>query len=428
MSKIKFGFADRIITPSHPEYFYLDGYGFRMRPAEGVRDDLHAKVCAISDESKTFLLFSLDLIGLRPDTYNIISDQISQITGIKRECIALCCTHTHAAPATGLLNENPINFDYFAYVGEVCALAAQDAVKRATPCSVNFSILDEELLSAYNRREGRDVIDRRIRAATFHDGDGTLRGVFCTAACHAVVNTGYKISSDWLSVLNDLSSDEVPYMFFQGRCADIDPMLYLKLPIDELISRLGTELSVPVENFAKASTRGTPLDTDLLVKYEIVKIPRKHLTDIPALKEKANAAMKSYCEHPSISKERHYALRELQWLRHMLHIAESDGDFDSYVPMQYLALGKECIFAFVPFEMLTLTGNKLEEIFVEKGYPREGIFLCGYSNVTDGYLAPEEEFEFGGYEVYESSHWYKISETVPESESTVIDWFKKKVL
>jgi len=217
-------------------------------------------------------------------------------------------------------------------------------------------------------------------------------------------------------------------MFFQGRGADIDPVLYLKLPIDELISRLGNELASPVENFAKASKGETPLDIELSTKYEMVRIPRKHLTDIPALKEKASAAMKSYCELPFTSKERHYVLRELQWLRHMLRIAESNGDFDSYVPMQYLTLGKKCIFAFVPFEMLTLTGNKLEEIFVEKGYSREGIFLCGYSNITDGYLAPEEEFEFGGYEVYESSHWYKISETVPESESAVLDWFKKKVL
>jgi phage/plasmid-associated DNA primase len=39
MSKIKFGFADRIITPSHPRYLYMDGYGFRISPAEGIRDD-----------------------------------------------------------------------------------------------------------------------------------------------------------------------------------------------------------------------------------------------------------------------------------------------------------------------------------------------------------------------------------------------------
>ena len=56
---LRLGFADAIITPLHPEHIYLDGYGFRLSPAtEGVRDDLHAKVCAVVDGKKTFLIFS----------------------------------------------------------------------------------------------------------------------------------------------------------------------------------------------------------------------------------------------------------------------------------------------------------------------------------------------------------------------------------
>ena len=60
MNQLKFGFADTVITPVHPEYVYIDGYGSRSKPADGVRDELHAKVCAIVNGEKTFLLFSLD--------------------------------------------------------------------------------------------------------------------------------------------------------------------------------------------------------------------------------------------------------------------------------------------------------------------------------------------------------------------------------
>ena len=70
MSTKRFGFADAIITPSHPSALYLDGYGFRVHPAEAVRDDLHAKVCAIIDGDDTYLIFSLDLVGLRSRTYD----------------------------------------------------------------------------------------------------------------------------------------------------------------------------------------------------------------------------------------------------------------------------------------------------------------------------------------------------------------------
>ena len=55
---LRLGFADAIITPPHPEYNFLDGYGFRFSPAtEGVRDNLHAKVCAMVEDDKIFLLF-----------------------------------------------------------------------------------------------------------------------------------------------------------------------------------------------------------------------------------------------------------------------------------------------------------------------------------------------------------------------------------
>ena len=124
MEQLKFGFADAIITPTHPQCLYMDGYGFRVKPAESIRDDLHAKVMAIVDGDRTRLVFSLDLVGLRSRVYDLVVDQITSMTGVSRENIALTCIHTHAAPATGLIDELPIQYDYFAYVGECCGRAA----------------------------------------------------------------------------------------------------------------------------------------------------------------------------------------------------------------------------------------------------------------------------------------------------------------
>ena len=426
MNNIKFGFADTVITPVHPEYVYIDGYGSRSKPADGVRDELHAKVCAVMDGDRVFLIYSLDLIGFRAYTYDLITTQIHNITGISKENIALCCIHTHAAPATGLLDGLPIDTDYFAYVGECCAKIAQKAIGRATYGSFSFEILPEKLTTCYNRRRGRDVIDRTIRAAAFRDRSGALRGVICTAACHAVVSTDYKLSADWLSVLNKLSSDETPYMYFQGRGADIDPMLYLNLPIDELIDRLGNELAVPVKSFAESTTVGELVTGELKWEYESVRIPMKQMNDKAFLQYGIKKHLDAYMELPPTEHKKHYKLRELEWYRHMLRIAEKGESFDVTVPLQYFAIGKTAVFAFVPFELLTLTGNKLEDIFADAGFPRAGIYICGYSNITEGYLAPAEEFEFGGYEVSGASHWYNTSETVPESEGALLEWFRSK--
>ena len=423
---LRLGFADAIITPHHPEYTYLDGYGFRLSPAtEGVRDDLHAKVCAMAQGDKIFLLFSLDIIGLREDTYRLVTSQISDLTGVAREDIALSCIHTHAAPASGILDELPIDTDYFAWMGEVCGRAALRAIERACPVSASFAILPETLQTSHNRREGRDPIDRSIRAVAFHDENGKLRGVIASAACHAVVNTAYSISADWLAELNKLSTDEVPYLFLQGRGADINPQLYLKLPIDEMITRLGSELSIPVAQFSANAPQGKALAGELNRHYEIVRIPMKEMTDLATVKEEIARQSKAYRSISPDDIQKHFVLRQLQWYRHMAKMIEDDEDFALHVPLQALSIGKECVFLFVPFELLTLTGNKLEEMFAKVGFARETIYVCGYSNMTEGYLAPVEEFAFGGYEVAGAAHWYNIPEASPESEPAVLDWFRK---
>ncbi len=420
------GFADAIITPPHPEYVYLDGYGFRLSPAtEGVHDDLRAKVCAMVNGKKIFLLFSLDIIGLREDTYRLVTSQISDLTGVAREDMALSCIHTHAAPASGILDELPIDTDYFAWLGEVCGRAALRAIERACPVSASFAILPETLMTSHNRREGRDVIDRSIRAVAFHDKSGKLRGVLTSAACHAVVNTAYSISADWLAELNKLSTDEVPYLFLQGRGADINPQLYLKLPIDEMIARLGRELSIPVAQFAANSQAGETLSGELKRRYEIVRIPMKKMTDLVAVREKIARQSNAYRAIAPDDIQKHFVLRQLQWWRHMEKMIENGEDFALRVPLQVLAIGKACVFLFVPFELLTLTGNKLEDMFAEVGFARETIYVCGYSNMTEGYLTPVEEFTYGGYEVDGAAHWYNIPEASPESEPAVLDWFRK---
>ena len=421
-----FGFADAIITPHHPEYIYLDGYGFRLSPAtEGVRDDLHAKVCAMVDGKKTFLLFSLDIIGLREDTYRLVTSQISDLTGVAREDIALSCIHTHAAPASGILDELPIDTDYFAWMGEVCGRAALRAIERACPVTASFAILPETLKTSHNRRKEREVIDRSIRAVAFHDEAGKLRGVLCSAACHAVVNTAHSISADWLAELNALSTDEVPYLFLQGRGADINPQLYLKLPIDEMIARLGSELSTPVAQFATNTAQGHPLLGTLERRYEIVRIPMKEMTDLAAVRKEIERESQAYRAIDPSDIQKHFVLRQLQWWRHMERMIENGEDFALRVPLQALAIGKACVFLFVPFELLTLTGNKLEDMFAETGFARETIYVCGYSNMTEGYLAPVEEFEFGGYEVAGAAHWYNIPEASTESEPALLNWFHK---
>jgi len=424
MSTLKCGFADTIITPKLNGTF-LDGYGFRLSPAETVRDDIHAKVCAMEADGETHLIFSIDLLGLNPPIYKLVLSQIADLTGVPKEHIALTFIHTHAAPCAGLLAEMPQDYDYFAWVGELCGKAALRAMERVCPGSFDFAVLPEQLQHCYNRR-GRDgIIDRTIRAAAFYDEDGKLRGVFASAACHAVINKEMSVSADWLRELNKLSSDELPYLYFQGRAADIDPYFEGKPSIEEKITVLGKELSESVAAFLDRSQAGKSVEGDFTCRYEWVTLPMMDLSadDLRAAVKKHSD---DYFAAQAGSVQRHITLRYLQWNRHMLDMAEKGEPFEMTVPLQLMSCGREFVFAFVPFELLTLTGNKLEEMFLKVGFARERIYICGYCNSVRGYLAPEEEFAFGGYEVEESAAWFDIPRTCKDTEKTVLSWFAKQ--
>ena len=109
----------------------------------------------------------------------------------------------------------------------------------------------------------------------------------------------------------------------------------------------------------------------------------------------------------------------------MLDLAEAGITNDLTVPMQSVTVGRSLAFAFVPFELLTLAGDAIEAIYAADGWPAERIFVCGYTNSVNGYLAPREEFAYGGYEVAGASHWFNVSETCEDSADAVIGWFRE---
>lgn len=425
MNKVKLGFAQTVITPNNPSAVFLDGYGDRLSPANSVRDDLYAKVCVFISGEQIFILFSLDLIGLRERTYELVSDQISEITGIDKSNFALACTHTHSAPATGLLDENPINYDYFAFVGTKCAEIAKTAINNACEGTVSYEILPEELQYGYNRR-GRDVINRSIRCAVFRDGDQKIKGAICSANCHAVIQDGQAISADWLSELNKISTPDTPIMFLQGRGADIDPQMHIYTDREQFTVTMGKSFADSITNGLHSSVSQITLNEKMEITYEYARIPMLKLTDAQALKDKAKELLNNHLTHPD-EKYRHYFFRELQWHRKMLRMIEMGEDFAVTVPLQMMKIGKQCAFLFIPFELLTLTGDKLEKLCVDNGYAPQSVFVCGYTNVTMGYLAPPEEFETGGYEVDYSAQWYNIPYTSTDSEPAVIKWFENHI-
>ncbi len=423
METLRVGFAQADITPEIAG-IYLDGYGMRTQPAESVRDPLYVKVCVMEDPAGAYLIASFDLCGLSQGFDRLIRDIASAICGIPAAHMALCCIHSHSAPAGGMLPRFPVNRDWLAHTGELLGQAALRARARAVPCTADFRILDTPLVHTCNRR-GQPERDPRIRTAAFRDENGVLRGVLCQASCHAVINTDYRISADYLSTLNAQSSDECPYLFLQSRGADINPSCMI--PVEEGIRTLGHDLADPVLSAAAEARDGIPLTGSAESLWEYVTVPMRFPGTAEEMEAMRREAARQYLATLPENTLKYHFQEKAIWLRLLLDMQARGQAPEIRVPLQLFRSPGVFVFAFLPFEVLTATGDRLEALFREAGYPAERIWITGYANSVNGYLAPPEVQSgdhYEAYEAYESAFGYNLPNTSPASEPAVLAWFQ----
>lgn len=258
-----------------------------------------------------------------------------------------------------------------------------------------------------------------------------MRGVIASACCHPVINTGMEISADYPQVLTRKALEEygVPFLFLQGRGADINPLVPEDMSIHDAMEMLGKELTNGVINAIGKAMKTSDQADSISSIYRLASIPMKPFP-LPEEAEKIfKASLQRYMEIPW-SVDKHYALRELEWHRKMYEKAKlTKGNGENIcAPVQVFTIGKRLIFVFLSFEVLTNTGNKIEILLRQMGYEEENIFVIGYANSVNGYLAPYEELAVGGYEVTGASHWYGLPECGELTEKTVIETVKEMTL
>ncbi len=92
---IAVGLAQVDITPTHP--IRLSGYGVRREETTIIDTPLMAKALAIG-ENVPALLLTVENCGVTSVFTESVANAISQATGLKRERLAICYSHTHSAP------------------------------------------------------------------------------------------------------------------------------------------------------------------------------------------------------------------------------------------------------------------------------------------------------------------------------------------
>ena len=434
MAKIKCSFSQCDITP-RPNETMQDGYGSRLEPGKEARTKIFVKICSMcTSDSDRFLILSADVCGFDHRLSEIIKDTVRYMTGVPQERIALCATHTHTGPACGVLESCGKNLIYWYRAAEIIARAAAGAVGKEEEGTFEFRISSLPLKTIYNRC-GRDYLDRRVKVGVFKNGEGAIKGLLVSASSHPTVLGDYLYSGDYPGVMTvNMSVDYpgVPVVFLQGRGADTNPYLREKLPADYLVNKLGTELSDSIKAGIN-ELEGKPVENyGIKSSYEMKEIPRKGFFTEEEYEQKIAAEYdKLFKTEAPVSKR--CVFPEIEWLK-MCRDMQRDGKAAAIkAPLQVLKIADGVIFTFIPFELLCITGNTIEDKLVEMGYKRESIFVVGYANEVLSYLAPakDEIFDKGGYDIGgafgAASHWYNVPDCSKATEPAVIDGIMKLV-
>ena len=225
MSNLKAGFARLDITP--PLGVRMAGYYFE-RLAEGVIAPLLVNALAFSDEEKTAVVLSCDLLGVYNDEFRKWPADIAAAAGIPTEAVFLCLTHTHTGPVV-LGTREPSDPQYDAWLHRRLCDAAVMAIRDLKPITSIRATESESKGIAFCRRfkmkDGRyqtwgnyidpDIVEyasvpdetfRLVRIAR----EGGEELALVNFQLHPDTTSGNLISPDYPGVLRDLVEQAHP--------------------------------------------------------------------------------------------------------------------------------------------------------------------------------------------------------------------------
>src|SRR5262245_7041480 len=132
------GAARVSITPDTPQW--LDGYGYRTAPSEGVYQPIYARALYVAAGGREAVVVSAEVLGFDRRQAQRIREAIGAATGLPGKAIVLAATHTHCAPRVcDMVMPGRVDPTYLAWFEEQLAAAAERAKEAAQPAQVSLS-------------------------------------------------------------------------------------------------------------------------------------------------------------------------------------------------------------------------------------------------------------------------------------------------
>jgi hypothetical protein len=215
---LSIGVARADITPDYP--VRLHGYGNRRTNNEGVAQPLFAKALALgTDREGASVLFTVDNLAVPGAVTDEVAARLKKRAKIDRKQVALCSSHTHAAPmlsgaapnifSSDIIPEQQAAIDrYTRELTDKLEAVALAALSNRAPAKLSRA--QGTVSFAKNRRVIRDgraqfgentnaPVDHTLALLLVHDTKDQLRAVLANYACHCTTLGGEwnQIHGDW---------------------------------------------------------------------------------------------------------------------------------------------------------------------------------------------------------------------------------------
>jgi neutral ceramidase len=369
------------------------------------------------------LAITLDLVGIDRELSQSICAGIEKQHKLRREQIAIFCSHTHSGPVVSKnlrpMHEYLLPAEQKALIHEYASkLEAQlialagDALRDLKPAKVAWG--SGQATFAVNRRTNKEAevpqlkADNKILGPSDHDvpvlaihgAKNELRAVLFGYACHATVLSGYDWCADWPGYAQLEIEKRHPgcvALFWAGCGADQNPLPRRKV---ELAENYGRQSADAVDRALEGKLR--QIAGELKTTYREINIP---FGTLPTKEELETAAA---------GKDKFHAARAQMLLADMAAGKPLRSDYP--YPVAVWKLGSDV-------EWIILGGEVVVDYSLRLKSELRGqqTWVAGYANDVMAYIPSRRVLIEGGYEGGGAMVYYGLPAIwTPEVEELIV--------
>ncbi|MFZ4659599.1 MAG: neutral/alkaline non-lysosomal ceramidase N-terminal domain-containing protein [Caldilineaceae bacterium] len=402
------GVAQIEITPSAG--IALSGYIARRGPALGAHDPLYAKALVLDNGATQAALVTVDVLGLPRSVVANVRAAIAAQTGIPAANILIACSHTHAGPATMVLQGcGEVDPAYLQTLQERIVAVTTQAWANRRPA--RFGVGHGQVTAGvHNRRNPGAVIDPDLAIVRVDDTDGRPLAVLLNYACHPTCVTGENqlFSAEYCGYAAariQQATDAITLfftgaitLFFTGAIGDVGPSRR-GWDVLELIGDAVAEEALRVLPTIAVTEWQTLTSVSRAVELPLQPLPTvADLAVFTAEQQRllADAERMQQPYQPQI------VAAMLNWTAATLTTVTAPAAPTTVTTeIQAIRAGDLC-FVSAPGELFVELG-----LAVKADAPTDHLFLCGFGNDNIGYIPTPHAYPQGGYEIADAYKYYR---------------------